>query len=195
MDNNAIAKFFGELRVSRRQAGAGVAGALLAGGIGPTTGLAQGATPVVGESAEFLYVQSFGGGTLAPAGDGDTYTLSLERGPGDTVYFADRPGREVGVVPTADFITVFDTTDADPPNAALVNRDMVLVLELTGVTMDQTEGTLTYEVMSIGEQGLNFQFGQAVGDPPAEAMTLDSCHLFIDSMDKCCDPIHRPWCC
>jgi hypothetical protein len=195
MDINAISKFFAELRVSRRQVGTGMAGALLASGQAPSSGLAQGATPVAGQDAEFLFVQSFGGGTLASAGDGGAYTLTLEQGLGDTVYFADRPGREVGAMATSDFITVFDTNDADPPNAALVSGDMVLVLELTGATLDEAEGTLVYEVTSIGEQHVDLQFGQEISDAPTEDMTLDTCHLFIDSLDNCCDPVHRPWCC
>ena len=199
MDSNAISKFFSELRLSRRRAvthgGAGVAGALITGGLAPTAGLAQGATPVTGENVEFLFVQSFGGGSIVPASGDGTYTLTLEQGLGETVFFADRPGREVGAVTTSEFITVFDETGADPPNAALVSGDTVLVFELTGVTYDEGAGALTYEATSIEADAVDIKVDEGISDIPAEETSLGTSHLFIDSIDHCCDPIHRPWCC
>lgn len=199
MDSRAISKFFAELRLSRRRAvtqgGAGVAGALIAGGLGQGSSLAQGATPVARDGVDFLFVQSFGSGSLAPSDGDGGYTLTLEQGLGETIYFSDRPDRVVGAVPTTEFLTVFDMTEADPPNAALVSGDLVLVLELTTGSLDETAGTLTYEVTPIGMEELELHFDHAVSDAPGGEVTLNTSHLFIDSVDRCCDPIHRPWCC
>src|SRR5262245_30518576 len=85
---DAIAKLFADRRFSRRAAlshgGAGLAAGALA-----TTGLAtearaQEATPTPeGEKAEYLFVQSFESGAIAPkAGEDGTYTLTLEHGLG-----------------------------------------------------------------------------------------------------------------
>lgn len=172
-----------------------MAGAIFAGGLAHSSALAQDATPVAGEDAGFLFVQSFGSGSIAPAAESGEYTVTLEQGLGETVYFTDRPGRKVGAVPTTEFITVFDTTEADPPNAALVSGDMVLVLELTSATLDEATGTLTYAASPIGDQDIDLQFGNDISEIPTEEVTLDTSHLFVDSIDHCCDPIHRPWCC
>jgi len=199
MDRNAISRCFAELRLSRRRAvtqgGAGIAGALIATGLGQTSSLAQGATPVAGGDVEFLYVQSFGSGSIAPAGDDGAYTLTLGQGLGETVYFSDRPGRMVGTVSSSDFISVFDTTSDDPPNAALVSGDTIFVVELTTARWDEASGTLTYDATPIGEDDVQLSFEHAIGALPDGEMPLDTCHLFIDSIDQCCDPIHRPWCC
>ena len=47
-----------------------------------------------GEKIPYLFVQSFEGGSIAPKdGEDGTYTLTLEHGLGQTLYFADRPPR------------------------------------------------------------------------------------------------------
>jgi hypothetical protein len=168
---------------------------MIAAGPGQSTALAQGATPVADEGLDLLFVQSFGRGTVS-ATDGDGgYTLTLEQGLGETVYFSDRPNRVVGTVADSAFITVFDLTDADPPNAALVSGDFVLVVELSGATVDEASGSLTYMATPIGQEDVDLHLDVPVSDAPAEDMTLDTCHLFIDSIDQCCDPTLRPWCC
>src|SRR4051794_39644520 len=96
---DTIAKLFAARRVSRRTAlarcGAGLAaGALAAAGLAATTrdrAAAQDAPPpagAAGEKAQYLFVQSFQSGSIAPkAGEEGTYTLTLEHGLGQTIYF------------------------------------------------------------------------------------------------------------
>jgi hypothetical protein len=195
-----IARFLANHRLSRRRAlasgGTGlITGAVVASGIAPATSAAQGATPVAGDDVELLFVQSFSGGTVAPSGEDGAYTMTLEGGLGETIYFSDRPNREVGAAPTSEFITVFDTTTDDPPNAALVAGDMILVAELTSASLDEASGTLTYEATLLGEEDVDMQFEHAMADAPTGEVALETSHLFIDGVDQCCDPIHRPWCC
>src|SRR5262245_2098542 len=55
--------------------------------------MSQEATPTAwtGEKVPYLFVQSFEGGTIAPtAGEDGTYTLTLDHGLGETLYFTVR---------------------------------------------------------------------------------------------------------
>ncbi len=90
--------------------------------------LSQAATPAAstwdGEKIPYLFVQSFEGGTIAPKeGEDGTYTVTLEHGLGQTLYFADRPSRDVGAVPTERFLRGLGFPDDNPPNAAIVVDD------------------------------------------------------------------------
>jgi hypothetical protein len=69
----------------------------------------QAATPAAwdGEKIPYLFVQSFEGGTIEPkAGTDGAYTVTLEHGLGQTLYFGDRPSHDVGAVPTPQFLEV-----------------------------------------------------------------------------------------
>ncbi len=105
-----ISRLFAERRLSRRHAIAGGA-AVAVSAVAGSRVTAQEATPAaspVAESGEvekttFLFVQSFQSGTITPNTDDDLHTLTLENGLGQTLYFGDRPSREVGVTPTEEF--------------------------------------------------------------------------------------------
>jgi hypothetical protein len=61
-----------------------------------------------GEKVQFLFVQSFRSGSIAPkAGTDGAYTLTLEHGLGQKIYFSDRPERVVGADPTPQFLKGF----------------------------------------------------------------------------------------
>lgn len=191
---DGISRLFADLRLSRRRAvtsgGAGVAGALIAAGLGPTSGLAQGATPVAGDDVELLFVQSFGGGTISSVSSQDSsHTLTLEGGLDRTVYFSDRPNRIVGTLATSEFLVALEAASDDPPNAALVaddgNEEMILIVELVSARLDEATRTLTYDVVVLGEEDVDMQFRQAVTAAPATDMTLGTCHLFIDGLPGC----------
>jgi hypothetical protein len=82
-----------------------------AAGLAPAA-TAQEATPApagqAGEKVQFLFVQSFRSGSIAPkAGTDGAYTLTLEHGLGQTIYFSDRPERVVGADPTPQFLKGF----------------------------------------------------------------------------------------
>ncbi len=142
----------------------------------------------VGEKIEFLFVQSFQAGSIAPKeGAEGTYTLTLEHGLGQTIYFSDRPERVVGATPTARFLKGLGFPPDNPPNAALVveagpdDTDMVVV-ELTSPAYDETTHTATYDVTILEEWERTPGVGFAV--QPKDLAQLHpefgAAHLFID---------------
>jgi len=191
---DGIARRFADLRISRRQAlrqgGAGLAaGALAVGGISQAA--AQEASPVASEETVFpsyLYLQSFQSGSLAKQdGEDGKYTLTLEHGLGQTVYFSDRPERKVGAASTAEFIKGFSFTPTNPPNAALVIEPApgdtdIAVIELTNPSYDEATHTATYDVQLLKnyEQAIGLSFAEEPTDLAQLHATFGAAHLFID---------------
>src|SRR5262249_43595138 len=156
-----IARQFAAHRLSRRgalqQGAAGLAAAGFAAVAtrwvpGAGAAPAQGATPPAAAAKaatdpSLLFVQSFQpGGFAAKAGSPDAFTLTLDHGLGQTVFFSDRPERVVGAVPTAKFLQRFPFGAANPPNAALVlaagpDDTDVVVAELTAPRYRSEEHT------------------------------------------------------
>jgi len=134
--------------------------ALLAGGL-PARSLAQAGTPGASPAAnetpiEFLYIQNFDSGTLLPKEGGEgVYELVLRGGTDQTVYFADRPERQVGVAPTARVLAAIGFDPANPPNAGLVARtpdgERVIIFELMDPRRDEALETLTYDVRPLAD--------------------------------------------
>jgi hypothetical protein len=166
---DGISKLFAQRRLSRRQAmrtgGSSLAaGALAAAGFAQHAG-AQDATPAAtpsaatgsGDSGQFLFVQSFQQGHIAPkAGTDGTYTLTLEQGLGQTIYFSNRPERIVGAAPTDQFLKGLGFPADNPPNAALVleagpGDEDIAVLELYNPRYDTAAKTATYDVTVLDE--------------------------------------------
>ncbi len=112
----------------------------------------QEASPVPMEDGEatFLFVQSgFTSGILDQATDGvQSWMLTLQGAPAQTVFFSDRPERIAGAMSTQKFLETLDFSSDDPPNAALVigteEGADVVILELTQPAYDADAGTLTY---------------------------------------------------
>lgn len=156
-----ISKLFAERRLSRRRAMNAGMGAAAAAATLPLAGFAQEASPVASpvpaddghDVAPFLFVQAFQSGTLAANTQDDSHTLTLEHGLGQTLYFGDRPSREVGVTPTKDFIKGFNFSPDNPPNAALIvengDETNLAVMELFDPTYDPTTHTATYQVRGL----------------------------------------------
>lgn len=148
----------------------------------PVADSAEGATPL------FLYVQTFGGGTLEPMADrADRYLLTLTEAPAMTIAFADHPSRKTNALPTERLPEVLEFTEANPPNAALVTRtddgeEIVLIIELLEPTYDPGSRTVTYQVIELAEY-------TTIGEEfAARAQSIDSIpsrfgitNLFIDS--------------
>ena len=207
-------------RLSRRTtltaSGGGVAAALL-GAFGGRRALtaSQDATPgtspiaspvaspgatLVGDGGpEFLFVQTFAGGTWAPKPDADgVYLLTLTGHAAQTVYFSDRPGRLVGTVSTRDFLDRLGFTPADPPNAAVVAQtadggEDVLVVELLNPVYAEGFGadgavTVTYEARVLaGEAGERLaSVAGRQGDQEFPA-AFGPTSLFIDGPTACSD--------
>lgn len=108
----------------------------------------------------FLYVQSFGRGTLTAATDGvDRFLLVLEEAQASTIAFADRPSRKVNAFPTGDLADVLSFDPGNPPNAALVTTSdagetLVIVVELLEPTYDLSARTVSYTVVDLDDYGL-----------------------------------------
>lgn len=176
---DSIAARLAAHRASRR-AFAGAAAGIAAISLGATEGrrtVGQDATPAAdtlpdsvhpgagADITEFLFVQSFAGGSIAPRdGVASGYTLTLDGANPQTIYFSDRPERVFGLATTSAFLEGLGFTPDDPPNAALVvttedGTEDVLIIELFDPVWDEGNGTLTYTIQVLSdysEPGLAF---------------------------------------
>ncbi len=167
-------------RTSRRAAFGKSAAGIAAASLGMSSArfaIAQDATPVADElpdtvhqgagpePSEFLFVQSFAGGSIVPLnGEEGHFTLTLDGANSQTVYFSDRPERVFGLATTTAFLEGLGFTPDDPPNAALVvttadGTEDVVIIELLDPIWDESSGTLTYTVQVLSdyaESGLAF---------------------------------------
>jgi hypothetical protein len=189
-----IARLFARRHSRRAALAQAAAGTLAAAGL-TQTARAQDATPATGETGEeteYLFVQSFRSGTIAPkAGEDGTYTLTLEQGLGQTIYFSDRPERVVGAAPTAKFLDGLGFSQENPPNAALVVEPAVgetdiAVVELFNPVYDETTHTATYDakLLEDWQQTLAVSFAEEPIDLAALAPTFGAAHLFIDDCEN-----------
>jgi hypothetical protein len=176
-------------RAALGSAGAGIA-ALAVGRVA-----AQEASPVASPAAStevaLLFVQTGATTTLTP-GTGDVHTLTITGVTSQTLYFADRPNRITGAMPTATFVESWAEAFGDsPPNATLIGHpeaegdtEEAVVVELMNPTYDAASATLTYAVRLIGaEEIADRTFEQeplTVLDAPRQ---YAQAHLFIDDMD------------
>lgn len=197
---DSIARRFAGRKLSRRAALARgstglAAGALAAAALGrapaqagPDTGgnATPGATAV--ENTEFLFVQSFQAGSIAPMeGIEGRYTVSLEEGLGQTIYFSNRPERIVGAEPTPRFLEGMPFLPENPPNAALImeagdGETDIAVVELFNPTYDPETRGVTYEVEVLADwqNSQEAGFAEASSDLATLAPTFGAAHLFID---------------
>ncbi len=153
--------------------------------------LGQPATPVAtptDEGIELLFVQSYAASTLSPTGDDGVFTMVLDGGTGETIYFADRPGRQVGTIATATFTEVFrrETAD-DPANAVLVaengeSEETTYIVEFVDMLYDESTATATYTVRLLADPTV---VSFAVAGDPTVTVNVEMSHqrstLFIDS--------------
>jgi hypothetical protein len=115
------------------------------------------------------------------------YTLTLELGTGQTVYFSDRPDRIVGTHSTLQFLEGLEFVPDDPPNAALVVETSpggtdVAVVELFAPTYDLVSQSVSYEieVLANWQDELEVGFHEAPTDLAALVPSFGAAHLFID---------------
>jgi hypothetical protein len=198
---DSIARLFAERRLSRRQMLARSGKGLAAAGVAATgfeaissaqeaTPAAQVATPAPTDGSQYpkmLFLQSFQSGSIAPkANEAGTWTLTLEQGLGQTLFFTDRPDRKVGIAPTEQFLKGFGFPDDNPPNAALLFKNEqgdedVSVVELFNPTYDTATNTATYDIQLLKEYaGLGITFQEQPTEPPDAHATFGAAHLFID---------------
>ena len=126
------------------------------------------------ERIDALFVQS------ATAFSSDAGTITLHGVADSTVYFADRPRREVGHMRSSSFIELWDvgvySFAVDPPNAVLsflddgyAPEDVVVVLHDPRLDMD----------------GLTYRVDVLEGTLPEQT---GACALFIDSFGRPLSP-------
>jgi len=151
----------------------------------------QPATPVstpADEGIDLLFVQSYAASTLSPTSDDGVLAMVLEGGTGETIYFADRPGRQVGTIASGTFIDIFrrETAD-DPANAVLVagngaSEETTYIVEFVDMLYDESTATATYTVRLLADPTV---VSFAVAGDPAVAIDVQNTHqvstLFIDS--------------
>jgi hypothetical protein len=193
-----ISSMFAQNRLTRRRAiQTGTAG-LAAVGLAATglkAAVAQDASPAADagdtrtlSSSEFLFVQSFESGSIAPKeGAEGAYTLTLQHGLGQTLFFSNRPERIVGATPTPTFLEGLGFSPDNPPNAALVigteeGGTDIAVVELTNPTYDTASSTATYDVSVLEnyEAEIDMELQEAPADLAAVAASFGAAHLFID---------------
>lgn len=173
----------------------------------PTLAAAQQATPVTtqatpaaGEDISLLFVQTASSSTLTPleSPDGEaTHELVLQERSDQTIFFADRPNRQVGTMPTTALLDMFAAEPDNPPNAALValneaGEEEIIVLELLSGTEDATTGELTYQVKLLADY-TELELG-LVSEPVTdvtEARSYGDTSLFIDSLQEISDRLQE----
>lgn len=191
-----ITKRLAQRKLSRRQAIATgsttIAAGLAATGFSSTS--AQNATPVAtleesaSDASSYLFVQSFQSGSITPTdGQDDRYTVRLDHGLGQTIYFGDRPSRDVGTAPTPQFLDGLGFLEDNPPNAALLvengeGETDIAVVELFSPVYDPDTHGITYDVTVLESWQDDLEMG--LQDAPAGLATLapefGTAHLFID---------------
>ncbi|MCC6704298.1 MAG: hypothetical protein IT334_05425 [Thermomicrobiales bacterium] len=189
---DTITRLFADRKLSRRQsftAGAGLAVGTLAAPV--LADAAQEATPIAPDAEhgpEMLFVQSFQSGSIAPSERVEgRYTITLDHGLGETIYFSDRPERIVGSTPTAAFLNGLGFPEDNPPNAAILTESAtgettLAVVELFDPVYDAETATLTYDVSVLEhwQDSTELAFTQTLVDVSAIGDTFGTAHLFID---------------
>lgn len=193
-----LTKAFAGRRLTRRAAVSAAGLATGAAALTATAAAAQDATPTTaaatpaaaanGAKTEFLFVESFQRGTIAPkSGSSGTYELTLEHGLGHTLYFSDRPERIAGATPSYEFLKNMPFTPENPPNAALIAEvapgdEDIAVLELTHPRYDQATNTATFDVRALADwqRDLKMSFQEEPTGLSSFKPTFAAANLFID---------------
>jgi hypothetical protein len=102
-----------------------------------------------------IFIQEASSGSFVNDSTGN-YTLTMTDVVPYTVFFADRPSRNVGFAPMDKFLKGFDFGASNPPNAAIILSDEnetsdMVVVELTKPQYNNTTGTLTYTVSLLND--------------------------------------------
>jgi hypothetical protein len=186
-------------RLRRRRALLRLAAGAVAGTVAGMARLTiAGAAPLTAPAAQdngdqsiaLLFVQTAAAGGFVPAsGAAGAYTLTLRSVSAHTVYFADHPGREVGLLPTESFGEDVSFDPADPPNAALVveldgGERAVAVLELRVPRYEAATHALSYDAAILAAEEWELP-PTAPRSLTAEALpaSFGSASLFIDPVN------------
>jgi hypothetical protein len=116
-------------------------------------GVTLGAKTVENKTNTFIFLQEGFSGSFVNDSLGN-YTLTMNDVVPYTIFFADRPARDVGFAPMDKFLKGFTFGVHNPPNAAIIlpdeneTSDMVIV-ELTNPQYNNTTRTLTYNAKQL----------------------------------------------
>jgi len=107
------------------------------------------------QTETFIFIQEGASGSFVDDGSGN-YTLTMNGVVPYTIFFADRPARDVGFAPMDKFLKGFNFKDSNPPNAAIILPDEnetsnMVIVELTNPQYDNTTRTLTYKARKLKE--------------------------------------------
>ena len=105
------------------------------------------------QTVTFIFIQEGTSGSFVNDGSGN-YTLTMTDVVPYTIFFADRPARDVGFAPMDKFLKGFDFGASNPPNAALIlpeenETSDTVVVELTNPQYNNATGTLTYNAKQL----------------------------------------------
>jgi len=128
------------------------------------------------EEMDALFVQSATG--ISSGGD----TITLHGLSGATLYFSDRPKREVGHISTKTFVGLWDQGEnsfkVDPPNAVLS------FLELDEAPPE--DAVVMLSEPSLDGDSITYTINVLEGEIPAQA---GHCSLFIDTFGRPLSPV------
>ena len=107
------------------------------------------------QTETFIFIQEGTGGSFVNDGSGN-YTLTMTDVVPYTIFFADRPARDVGFAPMDKFLKGFSFGASNPPNAALILPDEnetsdTVIVELTNPQYNNTIQTVTYNAKLLKE--------------------------------------------
>ena len=161
-------------------------------------GITLGAGKMENKTATYIFLQEGSSGSFVNDSAGN-YSLTMTDVVPYTVYFADRPARDVGLVPMDKFLKGFDFGVNNPPNAAIIlpdeneTSDMIIV-ELTKPQYNNTTRTVTYNAKLLKEYSFKSGWLQdhASEVDPAIPERFGSVNLVID--DCPCTGQSYPYC-
>ncbi|MGC9514983.1 hypothetical protein [Methanocrinis sp.] len=160
-----------------------------------TNGTAD-AEVVADEAYTYIFIQEGTSGSFVEDGSGN-YTLTINGVLPYTVYFADRPARDAGMVEMEQFIEGFSFDPNNPPNALLNIREGeeeidMIVVELTWPQYNETTETLTYKARLTADYEFESEWPEDLlhrvdGEIPEEfgevVIVIDDCPCMIDPGD------------
>jgi len=150
------------------------------------------------QTVTHIFIQEGSGGSFVNDGSGN-YTLTMTDVVPYTTFFADRPARDVGLVPMDKFLKGFPFGVDNPPNAAIIlpdengTSDMVVV-ELTKPQYNNTTQTVTYTASLLKDYSFEsvwfqYQIGKVDASIPERfgrvILVIDDCYCVSVSYSAC----------
>jgi hypothetical protein len=111
-----------------------------------------------------IFIQEGGSGSLVNDGSGN-YTLTMNDVVPYTIFFSDRPERDVGFTPMEDFLKGFSFEAQNPPNAAIIlpeenESSDIVIAELTNPQYNNTTRTLIYKARQLKDYKIKSEWLQ-----------------------------------